>query len=241
MRCPPASGASRDSRGWGARTCGSSPIPRSPRRQHGRGDRARDPRCSSAPDEERGLADAWRLLGEAQMYEGRASDGQRALEQALRARRSRDRCRGTGTRSPSRRGCACWTARPTWTARPSSPRSIWPPRARAACARWRPTCCTCSARASARQGALRRGARGAVGVHGDQRGHGPALHVAVVQAQPRAHGAGGRRRGGGRARAARELGRAHADGPAELPGRDRGAAGRGAVCAGPLRGGGRDA
>jgi tetratricopeptide (TPR) repeat protein len=34
-------------------------------------------------EEQRGLADAWRLLGEAQMYEGRASDGQRALEQAL--------------------------------------------------------------------------------------------------------------------------------------------------------------
>ena len=35
-------------------------------------------------DEERGLADAWRLLGESRMYEGRASDGQQALEQALR-------------------------------------------------------------------------------------------------------------------------------------------------------------
>ena len=35
-------------------------------------------------NEERGLADAWRLLGESRMYEGRASDGQRALEQALR-------------------------------------------------------------------------------------------------------------------------------------------------------------
>ena len=34
-------------------------------------------------DEQRGLSDAWRLLGEAQMYEGRASDGQRSLEQAL--------------------------------------------------------------------------------------------------------------------------------------------------------------
>ena len=34
-------------------------------------------------DEERGLADAFRLLGEARMYEGRASDGQRALERAL--------------------------------------------------------------------------------------------------------------------------------------------------------------
>jgi len=34
-------------------------------------------------DEERGLADAWRLLGESRMYEGRASEGQQALERAL--------------------------------------------------------------------------------------------------------------------------------------------------------------
>ncbi len=33
--------------------------------------------------EERGLADAWRLLGETHLYDGRASDGQRALERAL--------------------------------------------------------------------------------------------------------------------------------------------------------------
>ena len=33
--------------------------------------------------EDRGLADAWRLLGETHMYDGRASDGQKALEHAL--------------------------------------------------------------------------------------------------------------------------------------------------------------
>jgi class 3 adenylate cyclase/tetratricopeptide (TPR) repeat protein len=35
-------------------------------------------------DEERRIADAWRLLGESRMYEGRASEGQEALEHGLR-------------------------------------------------------------------------------------------------------------------------------------------------------------
>ena len=82
---------------------------------------------------------------------------------------------------------------------------------------------------------------GARGVDRDQRGHGAALHVAVVQAQPRPPRAGSRRPGRGRARPARELGRADGDGPAQLARRDRRAAGRGALRPGPQRRGGGDA
>ena len=190
--------------------------------------------------EERGLADAFRLLGEARMYEGRASDGQQALEQALEHADPAALPRHWNAISFAMGMCLLdgpahleratrfavehlAAARRAVDARDGgghAPRARGRPRA---------------------PRALRRGARGARGVDRDQRGHGAALHVAVVQAQPRPSRAGRRRPGRRRARAARELGRADGDGPQQLARRDGRAACRGALRPGPQRRGGGDA
>ena len=238
----PASAASRDSRASGARTCGSWPHPEITATAAGRRDRARDP---AARAHRRGARPRRRLAaarrGAHVRGAGRATGSRRSSRRSRHADPDTLR-RGTGTRSRSRWGCACSTAPRTLEravdVRAGAPRR----RARAQHARD-------GGRHAARARRRRSGGAGDFDEARAALSESTAISedmglLYMAQWSKRSRGrmelAAGDAGGGG-ARAARELGRADADGPAQLARRDRRAARGGAVRAGPLRRGRRDA
>ncbi len=141
-------------------------------------------------DEERGLADAWRLLGESRMYEGRASDGQQALEQALRHADPDTFPRHWNAISFAMGMCLLDGPAHLERAVAFAQEHLAAARERSMRAMEADMLHVLGV-ALGRRGSFDEARAALIGVDGDQRGHGPALHVAVVQAQPRAHGAGG--------------------------------------------------
>ena len=124
---------------------------------------------------------------------GSGRGGPAGARTGARSRRARHRATDLERDLLRDRACACSTARRRSNRPPSSPASASPRHEPAACARWRPTCCTCWASPRGDAGVSTRPRETLDLLHRDQRGARPALHGAVVEAQPGSARARGRR------------------------------------------------